>query len=305
MKTMNFLAVLFLIFLLGGCTKDENNNTLNYRITKITYTHSNTGDSWTDLYLYDTKNRLFKIVGDSRSQQFDYNADGTLDKVTILTSGDRITYQWYYKGMVADHVVKTYINDGSLWETDTTYYTFSDDLSQLTNAKSVLTDFYNGEVTFNRTVTRNYIYSNNYLSKIVTNDGVTDYFYTGDGDLTKVIYNRTSGSQLKEGSPEYFQTEYSYDNKTNLFKAALIPAEWIMFNYTSGESSFGRDLMHLEETCTNQHNITSMINTTRISGVTNTKNEVYNIEEYNPAGLPLKIRENSGINELSYETYGE
>lgn len=305
MKPINILAVLILFFLLGGCTKDDNNNTLNNRLTKITYTSNNTGNSWTDLYLYDTKNRLVKIAGDDWSQQFDYNADGTLKQVTILEGGDRITYQWQYTGMVADYVVETYINDGSLWDTDTTYYTFSNDLSQLTNAVSVLSNFYNGEVTFKRTVTRNYTYKNNYLSKIVTNDGVTDYFYNADGDLTKVIYNKTAGTQLKEGTPEYFQTEYSYDNKTNLFKAALIPAEWIMFNYTSGESSFGRDLMHLEESCTNQHNITSMINTTKISGVSNTKSEVYNIEEYNSAGLPLKIRTDTGIYDLGYETYDQ
>lgn len=304
MKIINFLAVLFLLILISSCKKD-NDNQSKYRLTKITFTHSNSGDSWTDLYLYDSKNRLVKIAGDSWSKQYDYNADGTLNQVTILESGDRITYQWYYNGMVADHVVETYINDGSLWNTDTTYYTFSDDLSRLTKAINVHSNFYNGAVTYTRNTTRNYTYSNNQLSKISTNDDVTDYYYNGDGNLTKVIYNKISGVTLKEGSLEYSLTEYSYDNKTNLITAAFLPADWIMYNYTAGESSFGRDPLNPEESCTNQHNITSVINTTRISGVTNTKSEVYNIEEYNSAGLPLKIREDSGIYDLGYETYGE
>ncbi len=306
MKNMKLLTGIVLMALLFSCSKDEKSTDLtpsggNVRLTKVTYTNTSSGSGWTDLYMYDSQNRLLKIVGNSWSEEFVYNTNGSLDKVSIISNGDLIKYKWYYSGNVVDHVVETYINDGALWNTDTTFYNYNNDQTLLINSQSIITDFNNDTVVYSYSYNRSFFYTNNRLSQLVSTNGITDYTYNSDYDLIKVVYDKVKKNNVKEGGADHYETQYSYDQKKNFIQSFKLPTEWVNYNFYQGESQYARDPFHIEECCTNLHNIIAVENAVTQFGNTDIDTYIYNIEEYNSSGYPVRIREEHGIFLLSYE----
>jgi len=290
MKTrkFSFFTVLLLSVFIASCDSgngdDDPPANQNIRLTKEIVNETDYGTS-TYLYLYDTQNRLRKIASEW-TDEFFYNADGTLASVVYSGSSSTQTENYFYKNGKIDFIERIGFNKNT--NTDTIFFFYG------SNGKPQRTEssFYS-EGFVRKTIVEYSLDNNNRLlsrfEKSLNNNEVIIYdstFYTWSaaGNL-----NRVDIRMWSEGLVNYVnKIEFEYDNKLNFFKTINYPAEYLLVKSLRPDEEFSLN-NYVVQTRTN------------ITGSSNTY--IHNISSYNEQGYPLMINADWGTWELEYETY--
>jgi len=282
------MAFFALVIVVTSCSSkdDTEDPTTNKKVRLKTEILSDTqyGTS-TYLYLYDDQGRLRKIASDD-SEEFFYNTDGTLNKVTYGESSSTESEIYHYKNAKIDYIERIGFNKNS--NADTLFFTYK------ANGKLEYTKisyYFDGIVSETRTdfsfdnsdrlLTR---FELNYTDNIVTRYDSTFLQWDNNGNLTEI-----SKRQWFEGLVNSTaKIEYEYDNKLNFYNTANYPSEFLFY----------KSLTPGEEYSTNNYIVETE---TYTSGDTHTT--IHNISSYSDLGYPTMINADWGTWELQYEEY--
>jgi hypothetical protein len=262
----------------------------NVYLTKDVLTETGHGVT-TTLYLYDPGKRLSTIGNADGKEEYSYNADNRLYKITYTGDENSDFDRFEYRDGKLDFIVSG--GSGSVNDTLFFYYNSQGQIIK-TKERS------NNTSTGNYTVAEFTYYANGYLhsrsEKTYTISGKTkpnSIYYTDSINYTwstggNLIRENRLTDRWNPGTATEYETTYDYDSKTNFIKAAHLPAELLLVLSLDPDAELSANNCILRA----NKNITTNITETHVFNIT-----------YNDQGYPITILFLEGSRELTYEAY--